>query len=395
MHTITVITSTRADYGLLRPVLLKIAENDLLQLKLVVTGTHLLEKYGKTIEEIQQDEKHGVKIDSEIGLIRDIAPIGRAEMAQTTANALQKSINYYLQNPTDLVMVLGDRYEIFAFAQGAALLNIPVAHISGGDVTYGADDDWFRHCITKMAKLHFPSCELYRQRVLRMGEQPATVFNVGGLGDENIRQLQLLTKTELEKSLAGIGITQIPDVLVTFHPETAEDIDPIRQVQALLEAVEENSDLFYLFTGANADAGGEKINQMVEVFCEDHANCEMVLSLGMLRYLSAMRYARLVLGNSSSGVVETPSFGVPAVNIGGRQSGRLVCENVLCCDAQSAEISAAICTAASPSFAEMARQVQSPYNGGNTSGKIVAITQEFLQSGVLKQAKIFYDGVEE
>lgn len=395
MHTITVITSTRADYGLLRPVLIKIAENDLLRLKLVVTGTHLLEKYGNTIEEIKQDEKYGVKIDSEIELIRDNTPIGRAEMAQTTAYALQKAVNYYLQNPTDLVLVLGDRYEIFAFAEAAALLSIPVAHISGGDVTYGADDDWFRHCITKMAKLHFPSCELYRERLLRMGEQPSTVFNVGGLGDENIRKVRLLSKEELSQSLAQIGVSRIPDVLVTFHPETAENIDPIEQIQALLKAVEENSDLFYVFTGANADAGGEQINQMIAEFCDTHENCEMIFSLGMLRYLSAMQYAKLVLGNSSSGVIETPSFGVPAVNVGKRQNGRLICENVLCCDAQSDEISAAICKATSEAFIKQAKNTKSPYNGGNTSGKIVAFIDEFLQSGVLKQAKIFYDGAEE
>lgn len=396
MQTITVITSTRADYGLLRPVILKIAQSDLLQLKLVITGSHLSHKYGNTITEIEQDRPLGVTIDAKIPLFeQENLPSGRNEMTQTVIVALQKAIKYFTENSTDIVLVLGDRYEIFAFAQAAALLNIPLAHISGGDVTYGADDDWFRHCITKMAKLHFPSCEKYRQRIICMGEQPAMVFNVGGLGDENVRNLQLLNADELKESLLKIGVSKIPDVLVTFHPETAEDIDPLHQLDAVLTAVEENSYLSYLFTGANADAGGDAINQKIQEFCATHKNCEMVASLGMLRYLSVMKQAKLVLGNSSSGVVETPSVGVPAVNIGKRQSGRLICDNVLCCDAQSKEISAAIQKAVSLDFTVLAKQVKSPYNGGNTSGKIVALLEEFLQSEVLKQAKIFYDGQQE
>lgn len=392
MYTIAAVTSTRADYGLLRPVLKKIAASPALRLQLLVTGSHLSAQYGSTVSEIKNDEPNGIFIGAELDILRQEVPEGRLGTARRTAFALQQALAYFNETKPDAVLLLGDRYEIFAIAEAAALLDIPVAHISGGDVTHGADDDWFRHCITKMAKLHFPSCEAYRRRLLRMGEQPAFVFNVGGLGDENIRNMPLLSRGALVASLAEIGWQGVPDVLVTFHPETAAETPPMAQVQALLCAVEACPNLRYLFTGANADAGGGEINRAIEAFCRSHTNCGMVASLGVLRYLSTMQYTKLVLGNSSSGVVETPSFGVPAVNIGRRQAGRLMCENVICCEATQSEIVAAIQTATSPGFAAQAKQVKSPYNGGDTSGKIVDLLTEFLESGALKGPKIFYDG---
>ncbi|MDL2325177.1 UDP-N-acetylglucosamine 2-epimerase [Ruminococcaceae bacterium OttesenSCG-928-A16] len=392
MYTITAVTSTRADYGLLRPVLKKIAASPMLQLKLLVTGSHLAAQHGSTINEIIADEKYGIFIDAEMDILAEQVPEGRLGTAQRTSLALQGALAYFTKQKPNAVLVLGDRYEIFAVSQAAALLNIPVVHISGGDVTHGADDDWFRHCITKLAKLHFPSCEAYRQRLLRMGEQPSTVFNVGGLGDENIRSMQLLPRAELAASLQAEGLPGVPDVLVTFHPETAADTPPMAQLQALFAAVEDFPQFTYLFTGANADAGGDEINRAIQAFCGSKPNCTMVQSLGVLRYLSAMQAARLVLGNSSSGVVETPSFGTPAVNIGHRQDGRIMCANVVCCGAVHSQITAAIQQAITPEFAAQAKQVQSPYNGGDTSGKIVAILQEFLQQGTLQHPKIFYDG---
>ncbi|MFV0412191.1 MAG: UDP-N-acetylglucosamine 2-epimerase [Oscillospiraceae bacterium] len=390
MYTVAVVTGTRADYGLLRPVLFKLARHKDIQLRLLVTGSHLSPLYGNTVSEIEADAAAGVAIDERLDILADKAPEGRAGTAARTAAALRGGLAYFEKIKPDAVLLLGDRYEIFAMAQAAALLDIPVAHISGGDVTRGADDDWFRHCITKMAKLHFPSCEAYRQRLLRMGEQPGFVFNVGGLGDENIRKMKLMSLAQLKESL-GLCFTG-PFALVTFHPETAAGLPPQEQAGALLRAAEQNPGLFYLFTRANADAGGEEMNRMAEAFCQSHANAALFSSLGVLRYLSAMKHAALVLGNSSSGMVETPSLGTPCVNVGGRQAGRLTSANILHCPATTAAISRAIQKAAAPRFASVAHRAQSPYNGGDTSGKIVRILYRFLQNGKLKPPKIFYDG---
>jgi GDP/UDP-N,N'-diacetylbacillosamine 2-epimerase (hydrolysing) len=288
------------------------------------------------------------------------------------------------------LLALGDRYEMLAAGQAAALLDIPVAHISGGDVTHGADDDWFRHCLTKISKLHFPSCEAYRRRVIRMGEPPGRVFNVGGLGDENIRSMALMEREALSASL-GFGLPK-GYALATFHPETALDLPPKRQAEELLGAVRRHPELFYLFTAAGADAGGDEINRQVAAFCGGAPNAAFIPSLGALRYLSAMKHAALVLGNSSSGVVETPSFGVPTVDVGSRQAGRETGANVLRCPLAAGPIADTMTNALDSAFARRAKEVKSPYNGGDTSGKIVRILAGFLESGELKKPKIFYDG---
>ena len=271
-----------------------------------------------------------------------------------------------MENRPDAVLVLGDRYEIFAVAQAAAMTGVPIAHISGGDVTLGAADDYYRHCITKMAHLHFPSCEVYAQRVIRMGEAPDTVFNVGGLGDENIRTMQKMSRQELSESLQ-FDLSG-PFALVTFHPETAGGASPTQQVQELLAAMEkigEEQPISWLITKANADAGGLAINVLLDEWVEQHPERAMAFtSLGVKRYLSAMQYASMVVGNSSSGVVETPTFGVPTINIGQRQAGRIICENVICCDAVQSEIEAALRKAGTPEFVQVAARTASPYNGG-------------------------------
>lgn len=387
MAEVAVVTGTRAEYGLLRPVLDKIQASKLLKLRLMVTGSHLGAQYGNTIQEIRQD---GYEPDCCLDILSAQVASGRLGTAQRTALALDLFIREFSSRKPAVVLLLGDRYEIFAAAQAAALLDVPVAHISGGDVTLGADDDWFRHCITKMAKLHFPSCEEYRRRVIRMGEEPDRVYNVGGLGDENIRNMALMSRPELAESL-GIQLEK-PFALVTFHPETASGTAPEKQVDSLLAAVEQNNRLFYLFTKANADAGGAEMNRRLEEFCAGHSNTALFASLGVLRYLSAMKHAALVLGNSSSGVVETPSFGVPAVNIGARQQGRVRSDNIIDCGAEPAQISEAIARALTPEFCQQAKNTKSPYNGGDTSGRIVEIVESFILAGRLAGPKTFYDG---
>ncbi len=387
MYKVAVVTGTRAEYGLLRPVLEKMREDSGLDVRLLVTGSHLSEAFGYTVREIEED---GFAIAAKLDILSPAVPPGRAGTAQRSALALQGFLGLLAQEAPAAVLLLGDRYEILAAALAAGFLGIPVAHISGGDVTCGADDDWYRHCVSKIAKLHFPSCEKYRQRLLRMGESPEMVYNVGGLGDENIRGLFLPDRRTLATSL---GIPEKgPLALVTYHPETATGRSLQSQAEALLGAVRRNPGLFYLFTGANADAGGAELNDLYADFCTKQPNCALLHSLGVLRYLGAMKEAVLVLGNSSSGVVETPSLGVPTVNIGCRQKGRMICENVLCCGVSEEEIDAAMKEALRPAFREKAKKTQSPYRGGDTSGTIVRILKERLADGSLQGPKLFYDG---
>jgi len=259
----------------------------------------------------------------------------------------------------------------------------------------GAADDYYRHCITKMASLHFPSCEEYARRVIRMGEDPRRVFNVGGLGDENIRTMPKMSLAELSESI-GFDLSR-PYGLVTFHPETAPGAPaPAAQMAALLaamEAVHAETGLRYVITKSNADAGGAEINAMIDAWAAEHGEfAAAYTSLGVKRYLSAMQYAAAVIGNSSSGVVETPTFGVPTVNIGDRQAGRIICDNVICCPADEAAITAALHRAVSPAFAAQAKKTVSPYNGGDTSARIVQLLQQALADPRLGAPKGFYDG---
>ena len=311
MKNITIITSTRAEYGLLRPVIQKVAAAQDLQLQLVVTGAHLCARFGNTVQEIEAD---GLPIAARLPIFEEENP--NEPVALTIARTITVFDGYFAAHRPDAVLLLGDRFEIFAVATAAAARHIPIAHISGGDVTLGAADEYYRHCITKMAALHFPSCAESAARLVRMGEAPETVFCVGGLGDENIRTLPKMTRQELCAS-TGFDLMQ-PFAIVTYHPETSAAAgDPAAQADALCAAMEAVPGVFWLITGSNADAGGAVCTAKMQAFAAAHPQrAGFINSLGLKRYLSAMQCAALVVGNSSSGVVETPSFGVPAVNIG-------------------------------------------------------------------------------
>lgn len=384
--TVCVVTGTRAEYGLLSPVLKKIAMSDKLRLQLVVTGAHLSALFGTTVKEIEAD---GFKPAAQIDILKyPNTPLGTAQTLGYTVSTFSE---YFSASRPDCVLVLGDRYEIFAVATAASVLGIPLAHISGGDVTLGAQDEFFRHSISKMAKLHFPSCTSSEKRLLRMGEEPSRVFNVGALGDENIRNFETMPVGELEESL-GINLPS-PFALVTYHPQTSPGSPtPVAQLEEMLRALDNFPELTLLFTKANADAGGMQINERLDRYCAKRANASAHVSLGLRRYLSAMQHCAVVVGNSSSGVVEAPSFGRATVNIGTRQQGREECENVITCGISSGEITAALETALTPQFAEKAKNAKSPYNGGDTSGKIVATLQRWLESGAAALPKKFYDG---
>ncbi len=379
MYNIAVVTATRAEYGLLLPVIRRLHRVGVL--RLLVTGAHLCPRLGQTVQEIEQD---GVPIAARLPIFpeEETEPVGR-----TIARTIEVFDDYFAAHRPDAVLLLGDRFEIFAVAAAAAARHIPIAHISGGDVTLGAADEYYRHCITKMASLHFPSCVDSAARLLRMGEEPQRVFNVGGLGDENIRTMPKMSREELCSS-TGFPLER-PFGLVTYHPETAADAgDPAAQTAALCQALEAVEGVFWVLTGSNADAGGQVCTAMLRDFAAAHpGRAGFVQSLGLKRYLSAMQYAAVVAGNSSSGVVETPTFGVPAVNIGRRQAGRIICQNVLCCPANAADIEVALRKALTPDFAAQARQTVSPYDGGPTAEKLVGILLNFDFS----RPKKFYD----
>lgn len=383
-YTLAVITGTRAEYGLLRGVLNCLDQSETIEPILIVTGAHLAPEFGNTVAEI---EANGRAIAARIPILRFGTGTPYAT-AKTAAFTLDSFTDYFYARRPDAVLVLGDRYEIFAAGAAAAMLEIPLIHISGGDVTHGAADDWFRHCLTKMASLHFPSCEQYASRLVCMGEQPEAVHNVGGLGDENLRKLPLLDRETLAESIEFD--VNMPYFLVTYHPETAGGAAPAEQFEALLRALA-RFDIGCIFTKANADAGGDRINALIDAVCVERSRCISFASMGALRYLSAMQYCAAVVGNSSSGVVETPSLGVPAVNIGTRQSGRIVCDNVICCAGDENSIAAALEKAISPEFAQIAHTAKSPYSGGDTAKRIVSEIERFLQSPACGKPKIFYD----
>lgn len=383
--TLCVITGTRAEYGLLRPVIQKLLKSSIIEPRIVVTGAHLAEQFGNTVSEIEADE---IPIDARIPILK-FGTGSALATSKTVAYTLQKFTEYFSRRRPDAVLVLGDRYEIFAAGTAAALLEIPLVHISGGDVTEGAADDWFRHCLTKMASLHFPSCEEYAQRVIRMGEDPSTVENVGGLGDENLRSLPLMSRDELAQNI-GFDLDR-PYALVTYHPETVGGTSPTQQFEDFYRALEAEG-IAAIFTKANADAGGSLINERIDEICSEHPERYIAFtSMGVLRYLSAMKYCAVVAGNSSSGVVETPTLGVPCVNVGDRQKGRIISENVICCKADTQSVAQALSKALSTEFAQKAHHAVSPYHGGDTSGRIVKRLEEFLQSPQLGKPKSFYD----
>ena len=384
MKKIMVVTSTRADYGLLRPVIKRIHDSDKLELCLVATGTHLMDKYGNTVEEIEKD---GFPIAHRIDIMKFGS--GEYETAQTIAYTVQAFSELLMADRPDMMIVLGDRYEMFAVCTAASTLSVPLAHISGGDVTVGAKDDFYRHCMTKMANLHFPSCPDSTKRVIQLGENPATVHNVGGLGNENIHNVPLMTQEELEASLDFKNL--VPFALITYHPETQKGTKPTDEMAKMLKALDE-TDINLIFTKSNADAGGEELNKMVDEYCEKNSHrAKAFFSLGLKRYLSAMKYTSLVLGNSSSGVVETPAFGTPTVNIGDRQKGRFIAENVIQTTGETDSILAGIRKGLSDEHKEVCKNVTNPYYAGCiASEEIVKTVTEYVYAEN-NTIKIFYD----
>lgn len=383
MHNICVFTGTRAEYGLLNPLLSRIKKDPDLSLKLLVSGMHLSPEFGLTYKEIESDgfyidEKVEIltSSDSEVGLGKSIG-LGLIGFSEALVRLCP-----------DILVILGDRFEAFAAASAAMICRIPIAHIHGGEATYGLIDEPIRHSITKMSHLHFTSTDEYRRRVIQLGEQPERVHNVGALGIENIKKLKLLTRRQLEKKIDfSLGKKCI---LVTFHPVTLENKTAKNQFQHLLEALKNIKSLHIIFTKTNADTDGRTINKMIDDFVEKNRERSIAFaSMGQVNYLSALKHVDAVIGNSSSGIIEAPSLGTPTVDIGDRQKGRVKCESIIDCHPSVTDIMRAMKLALTEKFKTKCVHIQSPYERHDTSRNILNIMKKADLKEIIK--KEFYN----
>lgn len=379
---ICVVTGTRAEYGLLRWVMEGIKKSSELSLQVIVTGMHLSPEFGLTYKIIEND---GFKIDYKVEML----------LSSDTSAGITKSLGLGVigfadaleQLKPDVLILLGDRFELLAAASSALISRVPIAHLHGGEVTQGVMDESIRHAITKMSHLHFVATEHYRQRVIQLGENPDNVFVVGGLGIDSINRLKLLGRQELEEAL-GFKFAE-RNLLITYHPVTLEDNSTGVQMQELLAALEQLTNTTLLFTLPNADTGSRKIIGMINDFVQDHPAASAFVSLGQLRYLSCIKYVDGVVGNSSSGILEVPSFRKATINIGDRQLGRLKAPSVIDCNPNQRAILDAIKLLYSDDFQSRLNDVKNPYGSGNASEKIIEKLCDFPLDDVLK--KRFYD----
>lgn len=382
---ICIVTGTRAEYHQLSLLIKALLADNRAEVKLAVTGSHLNPKYGNTYQDIEKD---GFIIDKKIPILEQSD--SERDVCAAISRAIEGFCEYFTESRPDMIVLLGDRYELLAVAIAAMNMRIPIAHLYGGDTTEGAIDECIRHSITKMSYLHFVSCERSRHRVIQMGEAPDRVFNVGALGVENTIKQQLLSREALEENL-GFFLGE-NFAVVTFHPVTLEKGTVQTEFGELLTALESMPDMKILFTKANADTGGLIVNEMIDNYVETHQEqSAAVYSLGIQRYFTALHYAKLVIGNSSSGIYETPSFRVATINIGDRQRGRTQAENVINCTPDADAILEAVNQALSKPFQERLLHVKSPYGEGGTSEEIAKKIVEVLLEDKIDLKKKFYD----
>jgi GDP/UDP-N,N'-diacetylbacillosamine 2-epimerase (hydrolysing) len=379
---ICVSTGSRAEYGLLRWVMEGIRKMPGLELQVIATGMHLSPEFGLTYREIEKD---GFIIDRKVEmLVSADTPTGLANSMGLGLIGFGQALS---QLQPDLMLVLGDRFEMFSAAAAATVARIPIAHLHGGETAEGAFDEALRHSITKMSHLHFVAAEEYRQRVIQLGEHPDRVFMVGGLGVDSIKKLPLLDRPALEASLGfELGCKNL---LITFHPVTLENATSRQQMKEILAALEKLADTHLIFTMPNADSDGRVLFDMIESFVAANANARAYSSLGQLCYLSCLPHVDGVVGNSSSGLAEVPSFGKGTINIGDRQRGRLKAESVIDCSPDRQSITAALQKLYSDAFRLTLKKVRNPYGEGGASEKIVRILRECSLETILK--KSFYD----
>ena len=382
MRKICFVTGTRAEYGLLSRLMRLVKEDKDLQLQVIATNMHLMPEYGETYKEIEKD---GFTIDKKVYMHK---PSDDAHgIISSMAEEMQGMNDALSELKPDILVLLGDRYEILVAAQVALIHRVPIAHIHGGEVTEGAFDDAIRHSVTKMSSLHFTSCEEYRHRVIQMGEQPSRVFDVGSLGVENIKAVPLMTKDELEASLDFKIDTQT--ILVTYHPVTLGG-DPAKDIREFLDALDQFKDLKVIFTMPNSDTGRDAIALAVENYVEKHSNRVMAYtSLGLKRYLSTLQFVKAAVGNSSSGIIEVPSFGIPTLNIGDRQKGRLASKSVVNCGTSKDEVIAGLKLCLSEEMQKAAKTYENPYAKPYTANLIYQELKNVELAGL--NLKTFYD----
>ena len=382
MRKICFVTGTRAEYGLLSRLMRLVKEDNDLQLQVIATNMHLMPEYGETYKEIEKD---GFTIDKKVYMHK---PSDDAHgIISSMAEEMQGMNDALSELKPDILVLLGDRYEILVAAQVALIHRIPIAHIHGGEVTEGAFDDAIRHSVTKMSSLHFTSCDEYRHRVIQMGEQPSRVFDVGSLGVENIKAVPLMTKDELEASLDFKIDTQT--ILVTYHPVTLGG-DPAKDIREFLDALDQFKDLKVIFTMPNSDTGRDAIALAVENYVEKHSNrVKAYTSLGLKRYLSTLQFVKAAVGNSSSGIIEVPSFGIPTLNIGDRQKGRLASKSVVNCGTSKDEVIAGLKLCLSEEMQKAAKTYENPYAKPDTANLIYQELKNVVLAGL--NLKTFYD----
>lgn len=381
-RNICIVTGTRAEYGILYWLLKEIESDNELELQLIVTGMHLSPEFGLTYQTIEKEFNINKKIEM---LLSSDTAIG---ISKSMGLALISFSEAYEELQPDIVVVLGDRYEIFSAVSAAMIARIPIAHLHGGETTEGAFDEAIRHSITKMSHLHFTATQEYKNRVIQLGEHPSRVFNVGGIGVENIKRLKLLSKEEFEKSI-DFKLNK-KNILVTFHPVTLENSTAKEQFQELLDTIDKLENTNIIFTKANSDIDGRVINQMIDeyVFNNSHKAISFT-SLGQIRYLSALQYVDAMVGNSSSGLAEAPSFKIGTINIGERQKGRIKASSIIDCEPNQKSIKKAFEKLYSNKFQELLKSVNNPYDNGSTSKKIIEILKNIDLKNILK--KSFYD----
>lgn len=388
MRKICFITGTRAEYGLLSRLMKMVQDDTDTQLQIIATNMHLSPKFGNTYQEIERD---GFTIDYKIPIIDEYAPDTATSTVLSLSKALAGFAKAYEALQPDLIVILGDRYEMLAAASAALIFKIPIAHLYGGEITEGAYDDAIRHAITKMSHLHFTSTETYRQRVIQMGEQPDHVFYVGAIGVENAKMVSLLSKEELEQSL-GFMLDK-KTVLATYHPVTNEIKDKItveNEIENFFEALEEIKDLRILFTMPNSDTGGQLIMERIQEFIKQNPERSIAFtSLGIKRYLSALQFVGGMIGNSSSGLSEAPAFHIPTLNIGNRQKGRITGDSVIHCDNTKDSILNGIQKIMSPAMQAIAQTATNPAEKKGTAKQIFEVIKHTPLQNLTQ--KHFYD----
>ena len=374
---VCVITGTRAEYGLLRWIMDGIKKSDKLELQIIATGMHLSPEFGMTICDIERD---GFQVDRKLEmLLSSDTPVG---ITKSIGLASISFADAFKELSPDMVMVLGDRFELLAASTAALIARIPIAHLHGGETTEGAFDESIRHSITKMSHLHFVAADPYKRRVIQLGEQPENVFNVGGLGIDNIKKLKLLSLKDLEKELQFKFLKK--NFIITFHPVTLENNSSGVQMSELLKSLEEFQDAGLIFTMPNSDVDGRIIFKLIEDFCETRTNAASYQSLGQLRYLSCLKHVNVVIGNSSSGLLEAPSFNIPTVNIGDRQKGRLKADSVIDCIPTSQSISEAIASSLNSHTKDKLKDIRNPYGDGGASQRIINVLEKINLNGIIR-----------